>query len=128
LPGRPRRLTDKTESAAVDDIGGQAEVHDIENIEELRAEFQSPEFSVATMSKRRIFDDREIEIVIGRTPEGVSSQGPKTPLVGTRAPGNVDRNVEEGSVAGSQAKLICTNGATGRQLGHGNKIGPIASA
>ena len=73
LPRRSRGLADDAKSASVHNVRWQPEVHDVEDIEELGAKLQRPEFGVAAMPERCIFDHREIEAVESRSAKSVST-------------------------------------------------------
>src|SRR5215471_2627903 len=65
LPRGPRGLADDSEPAAV---------HDVEDVEELRAKFQRSHLSVSAVPDRRVLDDSDIEIVICRPTKRVAAQ------------------------------------------------------
>src|SRR5512146_962241 len=85
LPRIAGRFADHPEAAARHDVIGQAEVHDIENIEELGAKFERAEFGIAAATEGRVFDQSDIKIVKGGAAESVAAQCSETSLVGASA-------------------------------------------
>ena len=99
LPRVTGSLADFAKTGSVENIRRQAHVDDIEQVEELGAELQIHAFgSAAAPAKGRVFDDSEVEIVVGRSAEGVASQRAEASLVRPCATSNVDRD-EKKSVA-----------------------------
>ncbi len=73
LPRSPGSPTNNPEAAPAHNVRRQSEVHNIEDVEELRPELHSSEFRIPAMSEWSVFDDREIEIMIVRPSESVSA-------------------------------------------------------
>src|ERR1051325_4411561 len=56
LPRGSRGLADDSEAAAAHDIRRQAEIHEVEYIEELRAKFQRAQLGIAALPEGRVFN------------------------------------------------------------------------
>src|SRR5215472_1276064 len=129
LPRRPRRFADDSKAAAADDIRRQSEIHDVEQIEELRAEFESAQFGVATVPEWSVFDQGEVEVVIAGTAENIAAQRAETAAVGTSPAGEMDWNVKERAVAQrAHPEIVVTRSAAGREMRHRDQVGTISSA
>jgi len=118
---------DFAEARAAENIRGQAHIHDVEEIEELRSELEIHLLSSAvTMAEWRALDESEIVIVVSRSAESVAPQRAEQALVGTGASRYVNRNGEEvGPVVCAFAKVvlaICTRCGEMRRC---NLVGPI---
>src|SRR5512142_807571 len=59
-----RGLADNPKPAAVHNVGRQSKIHDIEDVEELRTEFDGSQFRVAAASKGRVLDESDIEVMV----------------------------------------------------------------
>src|SRR5579863_273391 len=95
LPRGSRGLTDNPEAAAAQDIRRQPKIDDIEDVEEFRAKLEGTELPIPTMPERGVFDQRDIEIVVSRSAEGVATQRAKAPLIRARSARDINRNVKE---------------------------------
>src|SRR5690348_5706354 len=91
LARRPGSLTDNSESAAPHYIGWQAEIHEVEHIEELGAKLDCAEFGIASAPERRVFHQGDVEILETRSAECVPAQGSEAPMIRARPSGNVYR-------------------------------------
>src|ERR1700721_2583266 len=91
LPRCSRRAAYLAEAGAIDDVRRQAQVHDVEDVEELRAELQVYQLqSALALSKTGVFDQRKIVVVVGRSTECIAPQGTETALVRPASARNVD--------------------------------------
>ena len=72
------RSADDSKSAALHRIRGQTKINDVEYVEELRTKFQIAPFRTSPVSKRRVLDHGNVEIVIRRSPKGVAPHRAKS--------------------------------------------------
>jgi hypothetical protein len=79
-------------------VGGQAHVHDVEEVEELAAELHVDALGAAfAAAKRRVLDEGEVEVVVGRSAEGVAAESAETPWLGPVPPATwmgMEKNAE----------------------------------
>jgi hypothetical protein len=73
LPGVSRSLAYHSKAAASHDIGRQAKVHYVENVEELSPELQNAQLTVTPVAKRCVFNDGEVIILEPWATEGVTA-------------------------------------------------------
>ena len=95
LARRSGGLADDAKAASAQNVGRQPEIYQVENIEELGAKFHRPQLRASPMPERSVFDQRDVEVLESRSAKGVAPQRAETPMVGTGAARNVDRNREE---------------------------------
>jgi hypothetical protein len=74
LTRRSSRATDEAKPASLHRVGRQPKIHKVEYVEELRAKFEIAPFRASPVSKRRILNDRNVELAIGRSSKRVASQ------------------------------------------------------
>ena len=74
MSGRAGGLVDVAEAAASDHIRRQAEVRNIEDVEELGADLHGAKFGASAAAEGRVFDERDIEIVITGSAKRVATQ------------------------------------------------------
>ena len=99
--------------------GREAEIHDVENIEELRAELKRAQLGISSMTEWRVFDQRDIEIMKARSAKCVAAQCSKSTLIWACASGNIDRNIEERFVTYSaHTEIIVPCRPAGGQMRH----------
>src|SRR5262245_1591297 len=73
LAGAAGGAADQTEAGAAHGVGRQSEIDDVEDVEELRSEFEDAQFIFAAPAERSVLDQCDIEIVKGRSAEGVAA-------------------------------------------------------
>ena len=95
LAGSPCGPADNSKTAPLYRVGRDAKIHQIKSVEELRAELQNAQFTVAPFAKRRVLNQGEVEVVVLRSSEGVPPQRSKNSMIGARAAGHIDGNAEE---------------------------------
>ena len=89
LPRGSGGSADLAEAGGEDGVGGQSHVDDVEEVEELGAELDVEEFAAAgAASDGGVFDQREIEVVVGGAAEGVSAERAEVARVGAGASGH----------------------------------------
>src|SRR5579863_5523718 len=127
LPRISRRLADLPESRSSQHVCRRAHGHDIEEVEEFRTELQvHPLRSAFSSAKRRVLDQRKVEVVKRRSAKRVPPQRPKHALVRPSAPGHVYRNREEiRRIVRAFAKIILPVLARRRELRLRNLVWPI---
>ena len=111
-------------------IRRQTHGHDVEEIEELRAELQVHALRAAlAASEGSVLDEREIEVIKRRTAEGVAPQRAEAPLVRTGSVGKCT-GIEKKSTPLSPAvtEIVFPHFARSRKLGLGNLIGTVDTA
>ena len=75
-------------------LAGRPMVTMLKRLKNSRAELQIDALGPAlAAAERRVFDEREVEVVEGRTAKGVAPQRPEAPLVRPRAARNVNRDM-----------------------------------
>ena len=83
LPRRSRRLADLPKPRPIHNVRRQPHVHNVKEVEELRPELQIDQFHPAlALAKRRVFDQRKIEVVVRRPAEGIAPQRSESSLFG----------------------------------------------
>ena len=95
LPRRTSCLADDAETTAGNDIRWQAEVHDVEDVEELSTKLDGAELRIPTMTKRSVLNYGEVKIVVCRATECISAESAEASLIRARAAGNIYRDIEE---------------------------------
>jgi hypothetical protein len=75
LAGGAGGFVDDAETAAADDVVGQAKVDDVEEVEEFGAKLEDAELVFAAMAEGSVFDQAKVEIVKGRDRE--KCRGPR---------------------------------------------------
>src|SRR4029077_8931946 len=73
LSGRTCRLADLSKPASEHRVGRQPEIHDVEDVEELRAKLHHPPLAVPAPAKWRVLDQRNVELMKARTSKRVAS-------------------------------------------------------
>ena len=69
-------FADFAEAGAGEDVGWEAHVDDVEDVEELGAELEVDQFGAAlARAEWGVFDEGEVEVVIGGSAEGVATEG-----------------------------------------------------
>ena len=94
LAGGASRAADEAKPRAANDIRGQTEIDQVEDIEKLGAELECQRLA-APASELRILNQRHVEVVEGGAAEGVAAQDSEAALVRPRTPRNTDGDIEE---------------------------------
>ena len=120
-------LADLTEAGAAENVGRQAHVDDIEEVEELTAELEVYKLGSAfAVAKGRALDEREIVVIKGRPPEGIAPQRSEPALVRSRAASHVDGDGEVvRCIVDAIAKVILTVGARGGEMRSCDLVGAV---
>ena len=88
-------FADDAEAGTLDGIRGQAHVDDVEEVEELATELKVGALDAAVaMGDGRGLDEREVEVVVGRSAKGVAAQGAEAAGVRSGAAGDSDGDGE----------------------------------
>ena len=72
-----------------EDVGGEAHVDDVEEVEELGAELEDGEVAGAAVADGGVFEEGEVEVVEGGAAEGVAAEGAEAAGVGAGAAGRL---------------------------------------
>ena len=112
MPRRSCGFADRAKPTAEHGIGRQAEIHDIENIEELRAKLQNSPLAIDSMSERRVLDQCEIKLMKAWSAKGIASKRTEDTLVWATASWNVNGNRKERTIVRTPAEIILANRAT----------------
>jgi len=112
LPRGSCGFADRAEATAEHGIGGQTEVHNVENIEELRTKLQNSPLAIGSTSERRVFDQCEIKLMKTWSAKGIASKRTEDTLVWATASWNVNGNRKERTVVRTTAEIILANRAT----------------
>src|SRR5437667_4718157 len=115
LAGGAGGLVDDPEAGSPNDVHGKTKIDEIEKVEKLGAKLQDCGLGVPAMTDARVLHQGEIQVVEIRAAEGVSSEGPEGPLVGTGAAGNSDGNLKEDSVVAALSEVIFPYRSAGRK-------------
>jgi len=112
LAGRPGGFVDDTEARAEQGVRRQSEIHNIENVEELRAKLQDRPFGAA-VADGSVLDQSEIVLLEAGAAKSIAPERAKVALIGAGPTGKIDGNRKEGAVVCAAAEVILANGATG---------------
>src|SRR5271165_2666939 len=75
LAGSAGGLADFAKAGAVKSVGRQSHIHDIEEVEEFRAELQvHPLGAAGSAAEGRVLDKCKIEVMVSRTAKGVAPE------------------------------------------------------
>src|SRR5579859_2809924 len=127
LSGSAGSPADKAEAGATHRVGWQAEIHNIEKIEKLRAKFQNSQFIFSAPSERRVLDQREVKLMKRWPAKRVPSQRPEPSLIWSGAACNADRNRKKILVVRAHPKIILANSAARRKLRHCEQVRPVCA-
>ena len=119
---------DNSEAAAEKDVGGQGKIYDIEDVEELGAEFENGQLAFATAAERRVFNQRQVEVAKMRATKSVAAQSSKAAAVRAGPASDVDGDKKKRAVVGAAAEIVFARGPAGRKIGCGDQVGPIGTA
>ena len=86
---------DDAEAAASDDVGGQPEIHFVEDIEELGPKLKDSEFAVSPMAEGGVLDQGHVKIAEARTAKSAAAKDTETAVVWAGPAGDVDGDLEE---------------------------------
>ena len=114
----PAVFADFAEAGAVEGVGWQAHIDDVEEVEELGPELQIDALGPApAAAERGVLDEGEIEIVKGGATELLRPRVPKTALIGPAAFGDMDGDGEEvGGVVDALAEVVLPLCAGGGEM------------
>jgi len=98
LARRPCRLADNSKAAAAHNVGRQSKIHNIKDVEELRAKFKDPQLALTATPKRRVFDQGHIKVAEARSSKRVAAQRAKAAAIGACPASHIDRNGKERTV------------------------------
>lgn len=120
-------LGDLAEAGAAYDVGRQAHIDNVEEVEEFATKLQiDPLCAALAPAEWRVLDEREVEVIVGRSAEGVSPQGSKAPLIRACTSGRVNGNGKEcGYVIHSLAEVVFAHRARSGEMRLRNLVGPI---
>src|SRR5215472_3451249 len=104
-------FADDTKAAAANDVGRQAKIHPVKDVEELGAELQIREFAISAAAERCVLDESHVELAERRSAEGIAPERSENALVGTGPTRNINRNLKEGAVGRSPAEIVFTHRA-----------------
>ena len=86
-------FADEAEAGALDGVGGQAHVDDVEDVEELATELKVGALeAAAAMGDGRGLDERKVEVVVGGSAKCVAAQSAEAAGVGSGAAGDINGN------------------------------------
>src|SRR6266496_4007858 len=129
LSRRSRGLADDSEPAAPHNVRRQSKIDNIEDVEELRSEFQRSQLCVSAMSERRVFNQRNVEVMESRPAKRIPPQSTEASLVGPGTARHIDWDGKERWIPpGPQSEIIVAHGAAGGQVRHRNQVGTITTA
>lgn len=106
-------FADDAEAAAAQDIGGEAEIYDVEEVEEFAAKFDVAKFRGAAVPDGGVFDHREVVVVVAGGAKGVAAEGAEAALVRSGAARDVNRNIEKRGVVCAQSEIVLADFAAG---------------
>src|SRR5207253_4013309 len=127
LPRRPRRPADHPKPAPQHRVRRQPKIHNVEDIEKLGAELHDPPLSPAAPPKRRVLDQRDVELMESRPAKRVSPERPEPPLVRPRPARHPNGNREERRVVRAPPEIILANRPARRKIRHRLEIRPVRS-
>jgi hypothetical protein len=83
--------------------------------------------AVGAASDWGVFDQREVEVVVGRDAKGVSPQRAKVSLIGAGSSGQVDWDREQKPIVRAAAEVVFADFAGGRELRDADLVGAVDS-
>src|SRR2546428_1217450 len=119
LARRPGGLADHTKPAAENNVGGQTEIHFVEDIEELSSKLKDREFAVSAMAEGGVLNQGEIEIAEAGTSKRATAKNAKTALVRARSAGNVEGDLEKRAVRSVHAEVVLAHRPARGKIRHG---------
>ena len=124
LPRSAGDPADLAESRTGEDVGWQAHVDDVEQVEELSTKLQVHQLgSVPAAAKGGVFDERKVKVVKGWPAESIAAQRAKPTLIRSRSSTDVNGDGKEiRRVVCSVTKIVFTRFARGGELRCGDLV------
>src|ERR1700752_1585836 len=118
-------MADNPKPASPHYIRGQAEIHNVKQIEKLRPEFHHSQIALPALPERRILDQRKIKLLEPGSAKSITSQRSELPLIRPSPSRHVQRNNKERAVVSAQPEITLLPRPVGGQGRHRNQVRPI---
>src|SRR5205807_5318198 len=110
------------------DVGRQTKIHFVENIEQLCPKLQHSELPISSVTKRGVFDQRQVKIAEAGTAKRVAAERAKAAAEWPGPARAVNWDCKKRAVCLAQAEVVLSHRAARGKYRHGKKIGAIRPA